>query len=86
MCTPVSAKPLQSQAKSTIKKTAYVTPSHGKPSTVQPSSVLKSNKKFAVKGAECGTQALPSNDDRVCEADFNYPETKSYKNKTLDMR
>ncbi|KAL9971466.1 hypothetical protein ACROYT_G017631 [Oculina patagonica] len=71
-CTPASTKAvLQSQAKSTIKKTAYVTPthpSHEKPSIVQPKSVLRLNI------------------DRVNEADFNYPEARSQKNKTLDMR
>lgn len=61
------------------------TPSHCKPSPVQSSSVHQSEEKSFVRVTQCETQAPPSNVDRP-EADFSNPETKSYKDKTLDMR
>jgi len=38
-----------------------------------------------VRATQCKTQAPPSNVDRH-EAGFSNPETKSYKDETLDMR
>ena len=78
--TPAAAKPLP-QAKSTIKRTG----SHRKPSTMQPSCGRQAMEKSLVRATQCKTQAPPSNADRH-EADFSNPETKSYKDKTLDMR
>ena len=78
--TPAAAKPLP-QAKSTIKRTG----SHRKPSTMQPSCERQAMEKSLVRATQCKTQAPPSNADRH-EADFSNPETKSYKDKTLDMR
>ena len=76
MFTPASTKSiLKCGVKSTTKKTAFVTPSHHKPSTGQSNSVLQSKNKSTVTAIQCETNAVtPST------------ETKSYKNKALDMR
>lgn len=86
-CTPANAKPVL-QAKSTIKRTGYLAsshPSHLKPSTMQSSHGHQSNEKSLVRAMQFKIQAPLSNVYKH-EADLKNPETKSYKDKTLDMR